>query len=265
VLNGYKKLIIPAVNSLGRRKERRRFPGAPVVIGGAGRSGTTLLLSILDAHPRLYCFPEQIGMFREWDRVEGPDGAPREVPRRIDRLYRWLLTHRIPRQAVRWCEKTPHNVRYFRQILEYYHEQVRLIHLIRDGRDVVTSRHPYKPDRYWVPVSRWVNDVSAGLAFHDHPCVLTIRYEDLITEYGTTIEAVCAHIGEECTESVRDWFAHTGIRSSRHWFEPVQQLHTKAIGRWKQPEHAARVAELMQDERAALLLEELGYTGGGTR
>jgi hypothetical protein len=30
----------------------------PVFIGGAGRSGTTLLRVMLDAHPRIYCGPE---------------------------------------------------------------------------------------------------------------------------------------------------------------------------------------------------------------
>lgn len=261
MLKGYKKLIIPAVNALGRWRERRRFTGEPVVIGGAGRSGTTLLLSILDAHPRLYCFPEQIGMFREWDTVPDGSGETREVPRRMDRLYRWLLTHRIPRSAVRWCEKTPHNVRYFSRILDFYDGKVQFIHLVRDGRDVVTSRHPYKPDRYWVPVSRWVTDVSAGLALKDHPRVLTVRYEDLVTQFEPTIETVCAFIGEGYPETVHDWFAHTSIRQSRHWFDPVQRVHAKGIGRWKQPEHAAKVEEIMADERAVSLLEQFGYLG----
>ena len=31
---------------------------SPIFIGGAGRSGTTLLRVMLDSHPRIYCGPE---------------------------------------------------------------------------------------------------------------------------------------------------------------------------------------------------------------
>ncbi|MBD3244180.1 MAG: hypothetical protein GF331_26550 [Chitinivibrionales bacterium] len=257
MLNWYKRIIIPVVNAAGERR-LRRFSNEPVVIGGAGRSGTTLLLAMLDAHPHLYCFSEQIGMFKEWDTVR-TNGTVREVPTRIDRLHRWLLTHRIPREATRWCEKTPHNIRYFRQIIAYLSGRVRLIHLVRDGRDVITSRHPYRPDRYWVPVSRWVNDVSAGLEFVDNPLVLTIRYEDLVADYENAIAKVCAHIGEECVPQVRDWYANTTLRKSRHWFAPVQRLHGDSIGRWRDPAHRERVNELMAEPRAVELLTRFGY------
>ncbi len=258
MLYWYKRIIIPAVNAAGRRRERCRFSREPVIVGGAGRSGTTLLLAMLDAHPSLYCFREQVGMFREWEAVR-TNGTVREEPRRIDRLYRWLLTHRIPRTAHRWCEKTPHNVQYFRQIIAYYSGQVRLIHLVRDGRDVITSRHPYRPERYWVSISRWVDDVGAGVAFMDSPLVLTIRYEDLIGDYERTIERVCEHIGEPCPAQMYDWYANTTLRTSRHWFEPVQRHHAKSIGRWRKPEHAERVRELMAEPRAVALLSRFGY------
>lgn len=258
MLHWYKRIIIPAVNAAGERRMRRRFSVEPVVIGGAGRSGTTLLLAMLDAHPHLYCFREQIGMFREWETVRN-NGTVREVPRRIDRLYRWLLTHRIPREAHRWCEKTPHNVRYFDRIIAYFSGRVRLIHLVRDGRDVVTSRHPYRPDQYWVSISRWIYDVSAGVELIDNPLVLTIRYEDLIGDYKATIGRVCEHIGEPCVPQMRDWYSNTTVRRSRHWFEPVQRHHAKSIGRWREPAHRERVNMLMAEPRAVELLSRFGY------
>ncbi len=256
----YKRILFRPVNYLGRRKERRCFSREPVIIAGAGRSGTTLLLSIMAAHPSLYCFRDQLSMFREWEQRTGSDGVTRWVPSRIDRLYRFLITHHIPRSATRWCDKTTHHIRFFPRILEYLEGRVRFIHLVRDGRDVVTSRHPYNPDIYWVPIERWVSDVGAGLALESDPHVLTLRYEDLVRDQRGAIERVCTFLGESCPERVLDWYKHTRVRSSRHWFGPLEQVHSRSIGRWKEPRHAARMEELMRCDEAVELLKRLGYT-----
>ena len=76
---------------------------------------------------------------------------------------------------------------FFGKVLEEFRERVKIIHIVRDGRDVVLSRHPVDTARHWISPSRWVEDVSAGLSFEGHPQVLTIRYEDLVKEYDITI------------------------------------------------------------------------------
>jgi len=106
-----------------------------------------------------------------------------------------------------------------------------------------------------------VGDVSAGLALENDPHVLTLRYEDLVHDQRNAIERVCTFIGEECVREVNNWYEHTPVRSSRHWFGPVEQVHSRSIGRWKDPRHAERVAQLMRNEEAVTLLKRLKYIG----
>ncbi len=47
--------------TIGRLKND--FPDPPVIIGGCGRSGTTLLLSILASHPAILGVPEELYLF----------------------------------------------------------------------------------------------------------------------------------------------------------------------------------------------------------
>ncbi|MBD3369244.1 hypothetical protein GF402_02645 [Candidatus Fermentibacteria bacterium] len=145
----------------------------PVIIGGCGRSGTTLLLAILSAHPKIHCIAIETCILCPKDLESDEPNA------RLDRvrMYRLLPMQRLLfGRAHRFCEKTPRNVRFFGSILKTYERKVRLIHIARDGREVITSRHPKDPNAYWVSKERWVRDVSAGSSHADDPCMLTARY-----------------------------------------------------------------------------------------
>lgn len=252
-LNSFKRLFNSIINYLGEKKFESKFDAPPVIIGACGRSGTTLLLSIIGAHSNIYAFPHETAAFVNWYKKNN-----RYLPR-IDRLYRYALTHQIPNNCTRWCEKSPSNVLKFDKILDYFGEKVRLIHIIRDGRDVMLSRHPSAPDKYWVSPDRWVNDVRAGLEFKDHPQVLTIKYEDLILSYREIITEICNFIGEESTEELNNWFKHTNVRDSNAWFDGAQKIHSESIGKWKKKENKERVEEIMQRQEVVELLKELNY------
>ena len=261
MLNWPKRLIVPCVIRYGRRIEEKRFRGKPIIIGACPRSGTTILLSILGAHGNLFAIPNQTYAFDRWEeRIEEETGMVRYFPTRLDRLYKEFILNRIPPTAVRWCEKTPKHIRSFRKILNYYDDEVRLINLVRDGRDVVTSKHPrHRPNTYWVPVSRWISDVKLGIELDDHPSVRTFRYEDLIADYESEITKICAFIEEPVSESLFSFIQHAEVKRSKHLANPVENLHTRSIERWRRPEHRRRIDEFMQSAEAVELLGRLGY------
>lgn len=255
----------PIVNFFGKRKAARKFSASPVLIGGCGRSGTTLLLSILSAHPSIFALPKETNVFSIWKKGENPyrNGRDYFYPERIDRLYRYVLSKSIPGSVTRWCEKSPPNVRYLDKIFTYFNDEVRFIHIIRDGRDVMTSRHPEKPDDFWVSPERWVNDVRMGLAYADHPCVLTIRYEDLIQDHEKTLRTICEFLGEAYTEAFKDWFENASVRRNQAWYKPLQKLHSGSVQKWTKPEFKARIEEVLAYPGVRELMEELGYLPGG--
>lgn len=233
----------------------RRFVDGPIVLGGCGRSGTTLLLSILSCHPHICAIPLETQAlcptaYRQLDL---------SAPLDLDSIAQALRNCESPSTATRWCEKTPKNVLFFGRIIETLGPAARLIHVVRDGRDVVTSVHPSDPERLWVTRQRWVDEVSAGLAFADHPQVLTVRYEDLVTSFEPELKRLCSFLDEAFDDAFLRYPEAARVRKADGWFTEARPIDAASVGRWRLPEHRDVVRELMQDERAAALLERLGY------
>jgi hypothetical protein len=236
----------------------KRFSRPPIIIGGCERSGTTLLRSVLSAHPRIHAIADELWAFCHAE-VAGFKG---QRPIRVSRLYKYLGQHPIHPSAVRWCEKSPANIVFFDDILEYFDGRVRLIQLVRDGRDVVCSRHPQKPKSYWMRVQRWVNALEIGLPYRRHPNALTIRYEDLILDHEQTVQRILDFVGEENCEEMRDWHAHASVRSSANLIGgAVPPIHSGSIRKFEAEgfEHGARVEELMSHPAVPALLRTYGY------
>ena len=251
-LNKFKQITNPLINYIGEKKVAIRFSETPIIIGGCGRSGTTLLLAILDAHPHIFGIPIEIGQFTDWDMKNG-----KMMPRRMDRLHRYIISHRIPKSCTRWCEKTPTNVISYKKIIDYYDGQIKIINMVRDGRDVLVSRHPEDPSKYWVPINRWIRDIKAGLDVENTPQVHTVRYEDLVSNYDKTINGICNFVGEETTDQIINWFDHTKVRKNTAWFQSVETIHNKSIDKWKNEENKLRVKEIMDRPDVVELLQKL--------
>lgn len=61
--------------------------------------------------------------------------------------------------------------------------KIRVILMIRDGRDVMTSFHPGKKGKYYVSIDRWVNDTEETFKYVDHKQVFILPYESLINNF----------------------------------------------------------------------------------
>jgi hypothetical protein len=251
-----KRLFVPLISTLGRRKERRIFSAAPVLIGGGARSGTTLLLSILSAHPSIFAFRKELSLFKYGEEKDG-----RFVPERLDRFYTGILRTRIDRSVDRWCEKTPNNIRYMQRIDSFFQGgDYRFIQMVRDGRDVVLSRHPHTTHRsYHVDPADWVLDVQEGMKYADRENFLTVRYESLIQQFEPTMAGVCEHLGIDLNEEILNFYEHASVRRNPAYFSGLEKMHSNSIGKWKKPENKARVDQLLAHPGAMELLKKLNY------
>lgn len=232
--------------------EPARFTEPPIVIGGCARSGTTLLLSILSCHPRIYAIPEETQLLCHGTFEKDPIcRAPL-----VRELY-WLLERRRPQvTARRWCEKTPRNALCFTQIQAALPD-AKLVHLVRDGRDVCTSRHPGNPADYWVPASRWMRETGAALRC---ATVYHVRYEDLVEHYEQTILDLLNWIGEDWDDHLDDYPAHAMIGNSSAWAHDAIPLHAEQIGRWRRPEHAEALEDFYREPGTRERLIAFGYS-----
>lgn len=252
-LNKLKELTIPIVNYFGKKKENKIFTKPPTIIGGCGRSGTTLLLSILGAHPEIHSIPNEMKVFDTWREIDG-----RKIPR-IDRIYRYIIMNNFPSEVKGWCEKTPRNVNHFGKIIQYFDRDVKLIHIVRDGRDVLLSRHPNDPNKFWVNPDRWIKNVKAGLDYLNNDCVLTIKYENLILSYEKTINVICDFLNIERVKELDDWVNFTNVKKSRAWFGSARNIHDNSIGKWKRDMNKDRIKDIMSNPDIVTLLKKLEY------
>jgi len=254
-------MMLFVIVSPRRSKRILELGRRPIVIGGCGRSGTTLMLSVLSCHPHILAVEKETTALC-------PDGYSRagyvknprlDAPLVLWRIYRSLVNLDISEEKTRWCEKTPRNVFYFEKILRRFGQGVRIIHMVRDGRDVVTSRHPLEKKKYWIGTDRWVQDVSAGLKTENHPQVLTVRYEDLVQDYQKTVRRVCTFIGEEFVPDFASYPQNARVKQNLAWFGRARSMHTSPIGRWKEARYVQRVAAFLSEPGAVELLRHYGY------
>jgi hypothetical protein len=203
------------------RRDGRKHPPAPFVVG-MGRSGTTLLRLMLDAHPALVVPPETHfvpAVIEACAGGAGPDGiveamtsmrqwgdhgiAAEEMAERLRALDRldagsslraFYAIHAERAGKPHWGDKTPIYVESMREI-EGVLGEARFIHLIRDGRDVALSRAARgfgKNQSGQRAGQRWRKRIRAARkqARHlDH--YLELRYEDLVADPEPALRKAC--------------------------------------------------------------------------
>jgi hypothetical protein len=277
-----------------------RMTSSPIFIVGCPRSGTTLLRNLLRSHPRL-TFPSESHFIPWFYRAYGHPRTERDAVALATRILRlqWIrqwhirvepgefapdrtfqaVIHRLfgaytrIEDKPRWGDKTPHYVEAIPVLADLF-PAGRIIHIIRDGRDVALSwlKAGFEPRNLFTAATLWKRYVSAGRrdgAQLPPATYLEVRYEALIDRPDVTMQTVCAFIAEPYTEAV--------LRPS-----PIRGiLRPKIIGGGV-PEAASRLERiapsavdwttemppadrLLFESIAGDVLESLGYDVSGVR
>ena len=227
-----------------------------ILIGGCGRSGTTVLNGLLSCHPEVQTIDIETSAFCP---TAYTDDVDLDAEFQLDRLYRRLVRIEIRPSCTRWSEKTPKNVLFAQRALDYLGPGARFIHIVRDGRDVVTSRHRRAPERYWVSPERWIRDVEAVRSLEAHPRVWTVRYEDLVHDLEGELRSLCGFLGLPFDERMLGYPETARVPRSEGWTPRLRPISNSSVGRWREPEHTSVVEALMSDPRAVSLLVHYGY------
>jgi len=217
-------------------------PKPPFFIVGSGRSGTTLLQALIDAHPNLAIPPES----HLYDRIAPVfdtygdltlqsnrlhfiadlladayikqwrlDVTPEEIEARvirgdrvgvIDALF-WLYAKR--HGARRWGDKTPDHIRCLDAIRADFPD-AKLIHLVRDGRDRAEARRRmiWGPSTPFGMAREWRDEVMLWKVFcdkHGTDGTLVVRYEDLVREPRETMKRIFEFLDEPYVDTVSSY------------------------------------------------------------
>jgi hypothetical protein len=258
----------------------------PIFAGGAGRSGTTLLRVILDSHPNIACGPElkvTPALCRLWQDFQTSLSPPlREyllTPNDINAIFAQTIVsllekYRQKSGKLRVAEKSPNNVFFFEHLNHMFPDSP-LIHVIRDGRDVVCSLLTMqwmdpktgKPLEYTRDVRKaaeyWARAVRTGQTVaRQKPSVakryVELRYEELVNDPVSTLHPLFTFLDEPWDPAVLQFHQQQRNLAGESSAEQVsRELYTSAVARWQRdlkPEHKSAIKDVAGD-----LLVELGY------
>lgn len=236
---------------------------------GSPRSGTTFLGESLGAQPGFVDLSEvtplKAALPSLADASEGE--AAQRIRQILERVRRLALARRL-----RAVEQTPEMSFFVSAALEAY-PHARAVHIIRDGRDVVSSliergwlkaAHAEADDaglrygphaRFWVERERtdefrgaseatraawaWRSYVTAARRATER--TLEIRYEDLVADPVAMAAALALHLGSDPAPLS----------------QALSLVHGRSVGRWREALASGQVADVEQE--AGPLLHELGY------
>jgi len=214
----------------------------PFFVVGSDRSGTTMLMMMLDAHPHLGVARESwflielmralplkgelsreniqsayeiISRHRRWRNWEIPDAVLQncldslqkpDLATLIEAVFR--LDERLAGKP-RWGDKTPAYVLEIERLREVFPD-ARFIHIIRDARDVCVSLRKVKWHGPTVVhmAKYWRRHVEAGIRAGQRlgdDVYLQISYESIVADVEGSLEAICRFLEIPFDRGLLSW------------------------------------------------------------
>lgn len=249
----------------------------PIFIGGLQRSGTSLMRAIIGSHPTLAIYKSDLPLWTKFykhnkdldlnnldarkqllDQIIADNKSLKiigltfnaeeilESLKDESTVTFGILFQQLLRQYAkligrpRWGLKTPHNEFWTDEIFAAYPD-AKMIHLIRDPRDVAVSVESRGWDK---PLEKTCHkwQQSAHLATINQQkyagSYIVVRYEDLVRNSESIIEKVCKIVQLEYTTDLLKMNAQLGWRGSNSHFDDLgyeyEGISQQAIGRYKE-------------------------------
>ena len=269
-------------------------PGAPVLVLGVRRSGTTLLRVMLDRSPELAVPDESYFVPQLARRHRGPVDVDAFLDdlRRLPTLVEWQVsadavasrlrpgmtpgeaigavfaTYAAERGKARWGDKTPLYMQYL-PLLERLFPDARFVHLVRDGRDAALSflsvpagimtegwGHPQDAAGF---ACQWATEVRAAreLGWRVGTArYLEVGYEALVAEPEAELRGICAFLGLAYDGVMVDYAGKTESARKEHQ-QRLNEPPRVGVRNWRTEMAPVDVAAF--EAVAGDLLHELGY------
>ena len=229
-----------------------------VLVVGCARSGTSILGELIASHPAVrYIFEAHT----IWE-VEGAgqNGSHRltgdhATPENKMKIRSWFQKQRQGKKVL--VEKNPRNILRIPYVKEIFPE-AKIIHIVRDGRDVACSMIPGCGGTEWLHLKppswkeyydsysggtrcamAWKQIMEIGLQDLHGVSHLQLRYEDLVVSPCSVAGDLFDYMGLDlhpavvkfCSQIADDTSFKYHARHQKRWF---QNDHRHRIGRWRE-------------------------------
>jgi hypothetical protein len=139
---------------------------------------------------------------------------------------------------------------------------VKVLWMLRDPRDILTSIHANQPDKYYVTPDRLIKSLQLYKQFAEEPQVLAVRYEELV---GGP-DAMQAKISQFCHLAESRKFVeaykffprfHENVRA----MHSIRPIDTNSVQKWRSnPAHQKHLQEIFAGHPAIITLAgDCGY------
>jgi hypothetical protein len=268
----------------------------PVFVIGSQRSGTTMLRLMLNNHPRLAIPHESAFITIYFKRLAdyGDLGRRDNVRRLLDDVARHPLVQRgkliadpeavlarpirsysefvdavfrsyaEARGKPRWGDKTPFYTPDI-DIIRRIFPRAKVIHLVRDGRDVVLSQKSIE----WMSSNlpklvldwQWKTTIAHKVGAVMGSDFLEVRYEDLVCRPEEILRRICAFLGEDYDPAMLSYSSDAKAvvpGESLKWHRnSVQPPDPAQLHKWKK--HLSKAERIVFEQLAGETLDLFGY------
>jgi len=239
-------------------------------VGGAHRSGTSLVRRILDSHSRIYCgpevkfFPDLYGDGKRDEFLQHFMSTARTLVE-ADELQEILapafiaLHERAARTAgkVRWADKAPENVLFCEKWQELLADRWLLVHVLRNPLDTIASirRAGFVdvPTDLTAQILHYRAYAEAGFKFAAE-CPERYRaivYEQLVAQPDETLASLMRWLGERFESQQLSFNEQPHAVGSEDWkVSFTTRVHAESVDHWPDSlsrDEAEMVWELTED------------------
>lgn len=257
-----------------------RDPRVALIVGCA-RSGTSILGELVASHPDVtYIFEAH----HFWESLgTGVDGSHRleaahATPDVQARVRDWFRAQGAPGRMI--AEKTPRNILRI-PFLRAALPEARIIHIVRDGRDVACSLEPGIGGTEWLHLKppswrrllatqtgivrcalAWKEILEIALADLAGVPHLQVRYEDLVAKPEEQALAITEYLGLPSHSDVKAFCGRIqdttdGSYHARHQSMWYRHDHVRRVGRWRS--NMTLDEQRLVEDSLRDLLGRLGY------
>lgn len=282
-------------------KKTDQLSCAPFFFISSGRCGNTLLRTVLCGHSKISIPPESFVLpkmvrkyqtlnFLEWDdlikivvgeieeldrfytweinlsgvyqQLLDLDENERSLAKIIDIIYCHHAEQKFPGFKI-WGDKTPSNTLNLGWIDRIF-RNAKYIHIIRDGRDVVSSylkmgRYTSVEEACW----RWNKTIDLATAFgksKSQSGFMEIRYEKFVTDTENEIRRVCEFLCLEFEKNMLNTLKvvkQLGDTHLPHFSNVQKEINRESIGKWR--ENLSEPQKEIVEKLLSPNLKRLGY------
>ena len=257
-----------------------------IFIVGCGRSGTTLLRTMLNHHRDVFipleCYfisdylkyghklnkksllkmffkePQLLLWFKQSNNLETESVSPEKLTTLIHEVAMKKENKKI------WGQKTPRFIRDY-ELFKKYFPDIKYLFLVRDPRAVVNSFKASKAHNSHISyiVKRWINDNKLGLSLlQDYPDdTELVKFEELISQPRKVLEDICSFLGIDFDPNVLNYNIKGDAEYSSLAKKTIVQLNVKpnreTIKKWIQ--HLSTKEIVYIENKCKELMNVFGY------